>query len=63
MSATVTDPVLSAGAFANEAVTDFTTPANQRRRRPERWRRCSAQLGREYDLLIAGKRSQDRATN
>jgi 1-pyrroline-5-carboxylate dehydrogenase len=55
MSATVTDFVVSAGAFVNEAVTDFTNTANQAAA-ARALAAVRAQLGREYDLLIAGER-------
>jgi 1-pyrroline-5-carboxylate dehydrogenase len=43
------------GAFTNEAVTDFTVPAN-REAAAKALASVRFQLGREYDLLIAGER-------
>ena len=44
-------------AFRNEAYTDFSTPAN-RRRMEEALAKVHAQLGREYDIIIAGERTR-----
>ncbi|MGD1071030.1 MAG: L-glutamate gamma-semialdehyde dehydrogenase [Bryobacteraceae bacterium] len=43
--------------FRNEPYTDFSKPEN-RRRMEEAQARVRAQLGREYDLLIAGERAR-----
>jgi 1-pyrroline-5-carboxylate dehydrogenase len=44
-------------AFQNEPITDFSAPAN-RRAMDEALAKVRAQLGREYDLSIAGERLQ-----
>ena len=57
MRAATLDPVKSLPAFVNEAVADFSKPANR-----EAMERAlldvRAQLGREYELLIAGSRQK-----
>ncbi|HLG96205.1 MAG TPA: L-glutamate gamma-semialdehyde dehydrogenase [Bryobacteraceae bacterium] len=53
MSTTLVEPVRSLPAFANEPVADFSKPAN-RQAMEKALRDVHAQLGREYDLLIAG---------
>ena len=57
MSSTMTKPVHSPSAFANEPVTDFTHPAN-REAMEKALADVRAQLGREYDLLVAGRREK-----
>ncbi len=59
MSATVIDPVTTVGAFVNERVLDFTEPAI-RDAAAQALSAVQAQFGREYDLLIAGKRFQTK---
>src|ERR1700744_3176728 len=57
MSSTIAEPVSAAKPFLNEAVTDFSQPAN--RNAIERaLRDVGAELGGEYDLLIAGRREK-----
>ncbi|HWF08497.1 MAG TPA: L-glutamate gamma-semialdehyde dehydrogenase [Bryobacteraceae bacterium] len=46
---------LKLAEFRNEPYTDFTQPSN-RRRMEEALARVRGQLGREYDILIAGER-------
>src|SRR5579863_1787682 len=53
MSTTILEPVRSLPAFANEPVVDFSKPAN-REAMEKALRDVHAQLGREYELLIAG---------
>jgi 1-pyrroline-5-carboxylate dehydrogenase len=47
--------------FSNEPFTDFTTPENKRAMQGAIARAC-AELGREYDLVIGGRRVQTRKT-
>ena len=58
MSTTTVEPVKSLPAFANEPVADFSKRAN-REAMERALRDVRAQLGREYDLLIAGRRAED----
>jgi 1-pyrroline-5-carboxylate dehydrogenase len=57
MSSTLAEPVATPRAFVNEAVADFTRSDNR-----EAMQRALAQvrtqLGREYELLIAGRREK-----
>src|SRR6202453_1560463 len=55
MSSTIAEPVKAPAAFANEPVADFSKPAN-REAMERALREVRAQLGREYELLIAGRR-------
>ncbi len=57
MSTTILEPVRSLPAFANEPVADFSKPSN-REAMERALREVHAQLGREYDLLIAGSRQK-----
>ena len=55
----MTKPVHHIPAFANEHVTDFSRPAN--REAIERaMAEVHAQLGRDYDLLVAGRARENR---
>ncbi len=49
------EPVKALPAFTNEAVTDFSKPAN-RAAIEKAMRDVRSELGREYELLIAGRR-------
>jgi 1-pyrroline-5-carboxylate dehydrogenase len=49
------EPRANAGPFRNEPLTDFTRPENARRMR-EAIEKVRNELGREYDLVIGGKR-------
>src|SRR6185312_5997692 len=55
MSATVAEPIAELPPFHNEPYTDFTRPANAEAAR-RALANVQAQLGTEYDLLIAGER-------
>ena len=55
MSTTILEPVRSLPAFSNEPVADFSKPAN-REAMEKALRDVHAQLGREYELLVAGSR-------
>jgi 1-pyrroline-5-carboxylate dehydrogenase len=55
MSTIVASPTLSLPQFKNEPVLDFTRDDN-RRRMEEALQKVRAELGREYELLIAGER-------
>jgi len=55
MSSTIASPELSLAAFRNEPLTDFSQPPN-RQKMEKALADVRAQLGREYDLLIAGRR-------
>jgi 1-pyrroline-5-carboxylate dehydrogenase len=55
MSSPVASAVHSLAAFRNEPFTDFSQPAN-RQKMEKALADVRAQLGREYDLLIAGRR-------
>ena len=57
MSTTILEPVRSLPAFANEPVADFSKSAN-REAMEKALREVHAQLGREYELLIAGNRQK-----
>src|SRR3984957_2165719 len=64
MMATVEAPTrpqirLHEGPFVNEPLTDFTQPENARQIRAA-IEKVRAQLGREYDLIIGGKRIQTK---
>src|SRR5579862_8876537 len=50
---------LHEGPFVNEPLTDFTKPENASRMRAA-IEKVRGQLGREYDLIIGGKRVQTR---
>ncbi len=50
---------LHEGPFANEPLTDFTTPENARKMRAA-IEKVRGQLGREYDLIVGGKRVQTK---
>jgi 1-pyrroline-5-carboxylate dehydrogenase len=51
------EPVKAPAAFANEPVADFSKPAN-REAMERALHEVRAQLGREYELLIAGRREK-----
>ncbi|MGD0300051.1 MAG: L-glutamate gamma-semialdehyde dehydrogenase [Bryobacteraceae bacterium] len=57
MSSTMTKPAHSLAAFSNEHVTDFSRPAN-REAIEKAMAEVHAQLGRDYDLLVAGRREK-----
>ena len=57
MSTTIAEPVKALQPFSNEPVADFSKPAN-REAMEKALREVRAQLGREYDLLIAGRREK-----
>src|SRR5271166_1256280 len=57
MSTTTLEPVRSHAAFSNEPVADFSRPSN-REAMEKALADVRAQLGREYDLLIAGRREK-----
>ena len=57
MSSTVAEPVQTLPAFSNEPVADFSRSHN-REALEKALREVRAQLGREYDLLIAGRREK-----
>src|ERR1700722_12247086 len=58
MTSTIAEPQKAqTKPFSNEPVTDFSKPAN-REAMERALREVRAQLGREYDLLIAGRREQ-----
>ncbi len=57
MSTTILEPVRSLAAFSNEQVADFSKPAH-REAMEKALRDVRAQLGHEYDLLIAGSRQK-----
>ncbi len=54
---TIAEPVKAAKPFSNEPVADFSKPAN-REAMERALREVRAQLGREYELLIAGRRER-----
>ncbi len=59
MSSTIAEPVKAQPKpFSNEPVADFSKPAN-REAMERALREVRAQLGREYDLLIAGQARED----
>ncbi len=53
--ADATSSLVKVPAFRNEPYTDFSIPAN-RRRMEEALAKVRGQLGREYDIVIAGER-------
>src|ERR1700693_3749303 len=57
MSTTIAEPVKAIPAFSNESVADFSKPAN-REAMEKALRDVRAQFGREYDLVIAGRREK-----
>jgi len=57
MSSTIAQPVKAPAPFTNEPVADFSKSAN-RHAMEQALREVRGQLGREYDLLIAGRREQ-----
>jgi len=57
MSSTIAEPVKTIPAFSNEAVADFSKPAN-REAIEKALREVRGELGREYELLIAGRREK-----
>jgi len=57
MSTTIAEPVKTIPAFSNEPVADFSHPA-KREVMEKALRDVHSQLGREYDLLIAGRREK-----
>ena len=57
MSSTMTKPAEALAAFSNEPLIDFSRPAN-REAMEKALADVRAQLGREYDLLIAGRREK-----
>jgi 1-pyrroline-5-carboxylate dehydrogenase len=57
MSTTILEPAKSLSAFSNEPVADFSKPAN-REAMEKALRSVRAQFGRDYDLLIAGRREK-----
>src|SRR5437016_11341786 len=64
MMATIEAPTrpqtrLHEGPFVNEPLTDFTKPENARQMRAA-IEKVRGQLGREYDLIIGGKRVQTK---
>src|SRR5580704_1938262 len=54
---TIAEPVKAPAAFRNEPVSDFSKPA-YREAMERALREVRAQLGREYELLIAGRREK-----
>jgi 1-pyrroline-5-carboxylate dehydrogenase len=52
---TLNNPVLDLQEFRNEPYTDFSIPAN-RKRMEDALAKVRAQLGREYDIVMAGER-------
>src|SRR5258708_5227533 len=57
MSSTMTKPAHALPAFSNEAVTDFSRPGH-REAIEKALAEVQAQLGRDYDLHIAGRREK-----
>src|SRR5580704_1997399 len=57
MSTTIAQPITTPKAFSNEPVSDFSQIAN-REAIEHALHHVRAQLGREYDLLIAGRREK-----
>jgi 1-pyrroline-5-carboxylate dehydrogenase len=55
MSATIADPVRTLSAFSNEPVLDFSLEAN-RHAAEKALAEVRSQLGREYELIVAGRR-------
>jgi 1-pyrroline-5-carboxylate dehydrogenase len=60
MSTTIAEPVKAIPAFSNEPVADFSQPA-KRDAMQKALHDVRAQFGREYDLLIAGRREKTPA--
>src|SRR5580704_15625530 len=56
-SSTIAEPVKAPKAFSNEPVADFSKPAN-REAMERALREVRGQFGREYELLIAGRREK-----
>ena len=57
MSTTVAEPTRALRAFSNEPVADFSQPS-KRESMEKALREVRGQFGREYDLLIAGRREK-----
>src|SRR5580704_16999526 len=57
MSTTIAQPITTPKAFSNEPVSDFSQIAN-REAIEHALHHVRAQLGREHDLLIAGRREK-----
>ena len=57
MSTTVAEPTRALRAFSNEPVADFSQPS-KREAMERALREVRGQFGREYDLLIAGRREK-----
>jgi len=57
MSSSIAEPVKALRPFSNEPVADFSRPAN-REAMEKALRDVRAEFGREYDLLIAGRREK-----
>jgi len=57
MSSTIAEPIKTLQPFSNEPVADFSKPAN-REALERALREVRAQLGREYEVLIAGRREK-----
>src|SRR6202162_3799290 len=57
MSTTIAEPVKAIPAFSNESVADFSKPAN-REAMEKALGEVHAQFGRQYDLVIAGRREK-----
>jgi 1-pyrroline-5-carboxylate dehydrogenase len=57
MSSTIAEPLQALRPFSNEPAADFAKPAN-RDAIQQALREVHAQFGREYDLLIAGRREK-----
>src|SRR6202047_4683479 len=57
MSTTIAEPVKTIPVFSNEPVADFSKPAN-REAMEKALRDVRGQFGREYDLVIAGRREK-----
>ncbi len=57
MTSTVAEPIKALQPFSNEPVADFSKPAN-REAMERSLREVRAQLGREYELLIDGRREK-----
>jgi 1-pyrroline-5-carboxylate dehydrogenase len=57
MYSTIAEPIKTLQPFSNEPVADFSKPAN-REALERALREVRAQLGREYELLIAGRREK-----
>src|ERR1700681_1330617 len=57
MSTTIAEPVKTIPAFSNEPVADFSKPAN-REAMEKALHDVRGQFGRDYDLLIAGRREK-----